>query len=59
MEKLKRGRPKSKLPIRDKRLSIKVTSNELVTIQDICLKNDIRYIDVVMKGLEYWSKVEK
>jgi hypothetical protein len=55
VEKRKLGRPKSKEPIRDKRLSIKVTSKELEMIQDVCIKNDIRYIDIVMKGLEYWS----
>jgi regulator of PEP synthase PpsR (kinase-PPPase family) len=55
VENVKRGRPKSKEPIRDKRLSIKVTAEELAEIQAICIKNDIRYIDVVKKGLEYWS----
>lgn len=53
---MRRGRPKSKEPIRDKRLSIKVTEDELKAIQEICYKHDIRYIDVVMKGLEYWSR---
>ena len=52
---MKRGRPKSSEPIRDKRLSIKVTSKELEEIQKVCIENDIRYIDVVMKGLEFWS----
>ena len=56
MEKVKRGRPKSKEPIRDKRLSLKVTAKELETIQEVCIRHDIRYIDIVMKGLEYWSK---
>lgn len=55
MEKMKRGRPKSKEPIRDKRLSIKVTAEELERIQKVCIENDLRYIDVVMKGLEFWS----
>lgn len=55
MEKMKRGRPKSKEPIRDKRLSVKVTQAELEQIQKICIENDLRYIDVIMKGLEFWS----
>ena len=53
---MRRGRPKSKEPIRDKRLSIKVTSDELEKIQKVCIENDLRYIDVVMKGLENWSR---
>lgn len=56
MEQIRRGRPKSKEPIRDKRLSIKVTAEELARVQDICVKHDIRYIDVVLKGLDYWSQ---
>lgn len=54
MEKMKRGRPKSKESIRDRRLSIKVTAEELAEIRAVCIKHDIRYIDVIKKGLEYW-----
>lgn len=53
---MKRGRPKSKEPIRDKRLSIRVTTDELDRLQKICIDNNIQYIDVVLKGLEYWSQ---
>ena len=55
MDKMKRGRPKSTEPIRDKRLSIRITADELTLLQEVCIKHDIRYIDVVLKGLEYWS----
>ena len=55
MEKIKRGRPKSKEPIRNKTMSIKVTPQELEQIQRVCIKNDIKYIDIVLKGLEHWS----
>ena len=56
MEKKKLGRPKSKEPIKDKRLSIKVTEDMLNRCQEICVKHDIRYIDIIEKGLEYWSR---
>lgn len=56
MEKMRRGRPKSKEPIRDKRLSVKVTAIELEEIQKVCVENDLRYIDIIKKGLEYWSQ---
>lgn len=56
MEKMKRGRPTLNKTPRDKRLSIKVTAEELEMIQKVCIENDLRYIDVVMKGLEYWTK---
>ena len=56
MEKKKLGRPKSKEPIKDKRLSIKVTEDMLSRCQEICIKHDIRYIDIIEKGLEYWSR---
>lgn len=49
------GRPPLNKTKRDKRLSIKVTAEELAEIQAVCIKHDIRYIDVVKKGLEYWS----
>ena len=56
MEKMKRGRPTLNESPRDKRLSIKVTSEELERIQKICIENNLRYIDIIEKGLEYWSR---
>lgn len=50
------GRPTLNNTPRDKRLSIKVTSDELEQVRKVCIENDIRYIDVVLKGVEYWSK---
>ena len=55
MENKKLGRPKSKGPVRDKRLSVRVTSEELESIQKVCCENELQYIDVILKGLEYWS----
>ena len=55
MEKMKLGRPKSKEPIRDKRLSIRVTAEELEKIQTVCIEYNLQYIDIVKKGLEFWS----
>lgn len=55
MEKMKRGRPTLNDSPRDKRLSIKVTAEELERIQTICIKHNLRYIDVIEKGLEFWS----
>lgn len=55
MEKRKLGRPKSKEPIRDKNINFRVTESELEKIIKICNDNNIRYIDVFLKGLEYWS----
>lgn len=56
MEKLRRGRPKSKEPVRDKNINFRVTEKEYEDIQKICFENDIRYIDVFLKGLEFWSR---
>ena len=56
MEKMRTGRPKSKEPTRNKRLSTRVTENELQQLQSVCIKHDIQYIDVVKKGIEYWSR---
>ena len=50
------GRPTLNDTPRNKRLSIKVTSEELERIQKICFENNLRYIDIVLKGLEHWSK---
>ena len=56
MEKRKPGRPKSKEPIKDKRLSVKITEKMLTDCQQICIKHNITYVDIIEKGLEYWSK---
>jgi hypothetical protein len=56
VEQMKRGRPTLNNLPRDKRLSVKVTAEELEKIQAVCIKHNIRYIDVVLKGLEYWSQ---
>lgn len=56
MEKIRRGRPKSKGPIKDKRISVKVTEDTLNKCREVCLKNDITYVDIIEKGLEYWSR---
>ena len=56
MEKMRRGRPKSKEPIRDKNINFRVSEKEYNDIQNICNENDIRYIDVFLKGLDFWSK---
>lgn len=56
MEKRKPGRPKSKGPIKDKRISVKVTEYTLNKCREVCLKHDITYVDIIEKGLEYWSR---
>ena len=56
VEKMKKGRPTLNETPRNKRLSIKVTSEELERIQKVCTENNLRYIDIVLKGLEYWSR---
>lgn len=50
------GRPRLNATARDKTLSIRVTPEELEEIQAVCIKHNIRYIDVVKKGVEYWSR---
>ena len=56
MEGPKRGRRKSPNPIKEKRINFRVTEKELEHAQEVCIKNDIRYIHVFLKGLEYWSQ---
>ena len=56
MEKMRRGRPKSKEPKRDKNINFRVTEQELQEIQQICIENDLIYLDIFKKGLEYWSR---
>jgi hypothetical protein len=55
VEKKKLGRPKSKEPIKDKRFSVKVTEDMLNRCQEVCIEHDIRYVDIIEKGLEFWS----
>lgn len=50
------GRPKVNATPRDKMLSVRVTAEELDEMQNLCVKHDIRYIDIIKKGVEYWSK---
>lgn len=54
MDRQKKGRPKVKNP-RDKRLSIRVTENELKHIQEVADKYNLTYIEIFMKGLEHWE----
>jgi regulator of PEP synthase PpsR (kinase-PPPase family) len=55
MEQIRRGRPKVKDP-RNQNVNFRVTETELKQAQDICIKHDIRYIDIFLKGLDYWSQ---
>lgn len=59
MEKRKIGRPKAKGPVRNKNINFRVTEEELEKIIKICNDNDIRYIDVFLKGLEFWNNLEE
>ena len=56
MEKRKLGRPIENQEPRNKNINFRVTESELEKIIKICNDNNIRYIDVFLKGLEYWSK---
>ena len=56
MEKLRPGRPKSDKPTRNKSITIRLTDNELKKLQDLCYRERIAYIDVLLKGLENWSR---
>ena len=55
VENIKRGRPKTNKPTRDKSINIRLTENELKTLQEICYEHRIAYVDVLKKGLEFWS----
>lgn len=55
MEKTKLGRPKVKNP-RSQNINFRVTEQELKEAQEICIKNDIRYVDIFLKGIEFWSR---
>lgn len=56
MENRKPGRPKSDKPTRNKSITLKLTDNELKELKDICYEKRLSYIDVLLKGLEYWSR---
>lgn len=49
------GRPTLNDSPRNKRLSVRVTEEELEEIQKVCMENNLQYIDIIKKGLEYWS----
>lgn len=50
----KMGRPKAVNP-RDKRISFRVTEEELQKAQEIADKYGLTYIEIFFKGLEHWS----
>lgn len=56
MENKKPGRPKSEKPIRNKSITMKLTESELTQLKEICYENRIAYIDVLLKGVEFWSR---
>lgn len=56
MEKRKPGRPKSDKPTRNKSVTMRLSENELNLLQTICFENRITYTDVLLKGLENWSR---
>ena len=55
MENKKLGRPKLKNP-RKENINFRVTESELKEAQKVCIENDIRYVDIFLKGLEFWSR---
>ena len=56
MEKKKPGRPKSDKPIRNKVITIRISEEEYNRLQKVCYENRIAYIDVLLKGLDNWSR---
>lgn len=56
VEKRKPGRPKSDKPTRNKSVTMRLSENELNLLQTICFENRITYTDVLLKGLENWSR---
>lgn len=56
MEKRKPGRPKSDKPTRNKSVTLRVSENELENLQKVCFENRLTYTDVLLKGLEHWSR---
>lgn len=55
VENKKLGRPKLKNP-RKENINFRVTESELKEAQKVCVENDIRYVDIFLKGLEFWSR---
>ena len=55
MTKPRVGRPKSNEPIKDKRVSLKVTTEDKELLEDIAVKYSIVYSDILEKGIEYWK----
>lgn len=53
MEKIRRGRPKSKNP-RNKQISFPVTEEELKEAKDFAVKHDLTYIEIFFNGLKNW-----
>lgn len=56
MEKRKPGRPKTDKPTRDKMISLRVTEEEHNKLQKLCYDERISYVDILLYGLEHWSK---
>ena len=55
MEK-KLGRRKSPEPTRNKNINFRVSEKELEKARELCLTDDIRYVDIFLKGLEVLSQ---
>lgn len=55
MEKRKPGRPKTNKPTRDKMITLRVTEEEYAKLQKLCYDERIAYVDILLKGLEYWT----
>lgn len=56
---MKKGRPMLNDTPRNKTISIKVTVSELERVQRVCIERNIRYIDVIMRGVESLDKPDK
>lgn len=56
MERKKMGRPKSKEPTRNRNITFRLSELELQKAQEICDSQNIRYIDIFVKGIEVLSK---
>ena len=56
MAKVKTGRPMLNEKPRDKRVSIKVTEEELERLREVAVKNNLIYWDILLKGIEYFEK---
>lgn len=56
MEKRKPGRPKTGRELRERSITFKITKTELDRLKNVCLENHVRYVDVLMTGLDQWEK---